>query len=143
MKKNSGFSLLEVLVTIAIISIVSSSYIQTEKYLSRLSSHRLCGKLEDYLRSLRFTALAKNLTTTLLLKNNKELIGLNNGEIIFRQDVNKNRVQIKSGAHLDNTVLFYANQVASPATIQVSKDSETYCSISISLRGRIKRINFN
>ena len=139
MHTEDGWSIIEVLVVLTILATLASSYSRTEDYIKTLRAHRLCSHIELYLNSLKFIAEHKNSTAVFFVKENKELLGLDSGKVIFRELTAPSSIKLKSGIGSPNSILFYPNNSSSPGTIEVESNSKTICSLSISLRGRIRK----
>jgi len=143
MQTEYGLSLIEVLVVLFILASLASGYSKTEDHLRTLRAHRLCSNIEHYLNSLKFISEHKNSTAVLLVREDKELLGIDAGKIIFRELIQPNIVELKSGIGSPNSILFYPSNSSSPSTIEVKNGPETFCSISVSLRGRIRKFIYD
>lgn len=140
MQTENGLSLIEVLVVLLILATLSSAYSTTEGTLRTLRAHRLCSNIEFYLNSLKFISEHKNSTAVLLVREDKELLGLDAGKVIFRELTLPNIIKVQSGIGSPNSILFYPSNSSSPSSIEVKNELETYCSVSVSLRGRIRKL---
>lgn len=137
-----GLSLIEILVTLSVVLIVLSSFTKTNKHLESIKAKKLCTKIEAYLYTLRFIAELQD-TETILTATDTAVLGIASGKTTLTETFGKKQqIKIRSGTTGLQSIHFYEKNTASPGLIEVISSNTTYCALSISLRGRIKKIKY-
>lgn len=135
-----GVSLIETLIALSIASIVLSFFHVSKEHLSSLQAKKLCNKIESSLYTLRYIAEMENDNATLRLDKNNHILGITSKKIILKESLGNNIINIHSANSTLKSVIFYPKNTASPSLIEVRDQNNSYCAISISLRGRIKKV---
>jgi Tfp pilus assembly protein FimT len=140
MNNEKGISLIETLITLSIATIMLSFFHVSKEHLSSLQAKRLCNKIESSLYTIRYIAEMENEKAILRLDKNNQILGITSKKIILKESLGNNKINIHSANSTLESVIFYPKNTASPSLIEVRDQDKSYCAISISLRGRIKKV---
>jgi prepilin-type N-terminal cleavage/methylation domain-containing protein len=140
MNIQKGMSLLETLITLSIASIMLSFFHVSKGHLSNLQAKKLCNKIESSLYTIRYIAEMENDKTILRVDKDNHILGSSSKRIILKESLSNKIINIHSANSTLESVIFYPKNTASRSLIEVRDQDKSYCAISISLRGRIKKV---